>query len=119
MIETSNDWAREDELDLGQEDDEHSPPAHNGVSDHANAQQPPEHGSMAYFEEDLPGVASENHVSGKPSPPVDADTTDLPSSPQSGQPGAPGSMDETLSTPDDTPSLHVGRDHVCSALTPH
>ncbi|GLB03744.1 vacuolar protein sorting-associated protein 8 [Aspergillus tubingensis] len=106
MIETSNDWAREDELDLGQEDDEHSPPAHNGVSDHANAQQPPEHGSMAYFEEDLPGVASENHVSGKQSPPVDADTTDLPSSPQSGQPGAPGSMDETLSTPDDTPSLH-------------
>lgn len=118
MIETSNDWAREDELDLGQEDDEHSPPARNGVSDHVNTQEPPDHGPMAYFEEDLPGVASENHVSGKPSPPVDADSTDLPSSPQSGQPGAPGSVDETLSTPDDTPSLHVGRDYVCSALTP-
>ncbi|PYH89903.1 golgi complex component [Aspergillus ellipticus CBS 707.79] len=106
MIEASNDWAREDELDLGQDDDEHSPPTRNGFSDHANPQELSSPGSMAYIEEDLPGLASENQTPGKSLPPVDADTTDLPSSPRSGQPGAPGSVDETLSTPDDTPSLH-------------
>ncbi|RAL00520.1 CORVET complex membrane-binding subunit VPS8 [Aspergillus ibericus CBS 121593] len=106
MIETSNDWVREDELDLGQDDDDHSPPTRNGISDHVNPQELPRHGSMAYFEEELPDLASENNASGKPIPPVDADTTDLPSSPRLGQPGAPGSVDETLSTPDDTPSLH-------------
>ncbi|PWY87010.1 golgi complex component [Aspergillus heteromorphus CBS 117.55] len=102
MIEASNDWAREDELDLGQEDDEHPPPTRNGFSHHASPQELPGQDSMAYIEEDLPGVATENHHL----PPVDADTTSLPSSPRAGQPGAPGSVDETISTPDDTPSLH-------------
>ena len=118
MIETSNDWVREDELDLGQEDDDHSPPTRNGISDHASSQEPSRHDSMAYFEEDIPALVSENHVSGKLIPPVDAGSTDLPSSPRSGQPGAPGSVDETLSTPDDTPSLHVGCDRVPFVLTP-
>ncbi|RAL08180.1 CORVET complex membrane-binding subunit VPS8 [Aspergillus homomorphus CBS 101889] len=109
MIEASNDWAREDELDLGPDDDAPSPPTRNGLTDHVvDSHQGSTSDSMAFaVEEDLPDLTSENHASSvKPLPAVDPDTTDLPSTPRSGQPGAPGSVDETLSIPDDTPSLH-------------
>lgn len=107
MIEGRDDRAREDELDLGEEDQEHSLPAPNGAPDDAT----PEYGlgddPMAHIEEDIPAVDSPDLTPAKNTPPVEVDANDTPISPHLGQPGAPGSVDETASTPDDTPSLHV------------
>ncbi|PYH50050.1 CORVET complex membrane-binding subunit VPS8 [Aspergillus saccharolyticus JOP 1030-1] len=107
MIEASNDWAREDELDLGPNHDALSPPTRNGIADRVDSHQGSVSDPMAYVEEDLPDLTTEDHAAPvKPLPATDPDTTDLPSSPRSGQPGPPESVDETLSIPDDTPSLH-------------
>lgn len=109
MIEGSDDRARADELDLGDEDQEYSHPTPNGTPDHARSTNGLGDDSMAYIEEDLPAVDSPDLTPAKNAPPVDVHTNDAPVSPRPGQPGAPGSVDETVSTPDDTPSLHVGR----------
>lgn len=103
MIEGSDDRAREDELDLG-----HAAEEENGVKEAYKSQELVSHASMAYTEDDFPVVASSdqelagNHIS------IDPGTPDASLSPGPGQPGdTPGSIDETASTPDDLPSLHV------------
>ncbi|KAF7588636.1 Vacuolar protein sorting-associated protein 8 [Aspergillus hancockii] len=106
MIEGSDDRVREDELDLGQEDEGDIQPQSNGVSVDGMPHEGYGNGSMAYFEEDLPAVASSNHTPVKSKPRRDAGTNNAPSSPRIKQLGTPGSFDETASTPDDTPSLH-------------
>lgn len=108
MIEGSNDRAREDELDLGEEDEGDVQPKSNGVSVDEVSPEGYAEGSMAYIEEDLPDVASPNNNSfDRRNPQLDAGTGNVPLSPRIRQLGTPGSVDETASTPDDTPSLHV------------
>lgn len=95
-IEGSDDRAREDELDLGQEDEVQAP---NGILDHGDS---PADGPMVDGEEE-PSALHVLDASGtvKFSPQANE-------SPQRQVPtGALGSADETASTPDDTPSLHV------------
>lgn len=116
MIEGSDDGAREDELDLGPEEDTMQPIS-NGVT-HDISPQPqkgPEAGSMADLEEDLPNIDTQDRASAQPTPTPAADATDgiLPS-PRPDQLNGSGSMDETTSTPDDTPSLHVRCDRCFS-----
>lgn len=100
-IEGSDDWAREDELDLGQEDEA---PAPNGL----------DHGSLRTDDDPLGYDGEESSLlpsQDSPGPTKHAVANDSPPpQPQkvAGM-GAPlGSPDETASTPDDTPSLHVG-----------
>ncbi|PKY04858.1 vacuolar assembly/sorting protein [Aspergillus campestris IBT 28561] len=110
MIEGCDDGAREDELDLGPEEDNMHPIA-NGVADDSSSrpQKGPDAGAMADGEEDedLPNIDTQDRASAQPTPTPVADATDgvLPS-PRPGQLDGSGSMDETTSTPDDTPSLH-------------
>ncbi|KAB8272333.1 Golgi CORVET complex core vacuolar protein 8-domain-containing protein [Aspergillus minisclerotigenes] len=107
MIEGSDDRAREDELDLGEEDEGDVQPKSNGVSVDGVSPEGYAEGSMAYIEEDLPDVASPNNNSfDRRNPQLDAGTGNVPLSPRIRQLGTPGSVDETASTPDDTPSLH-------------
>ncbi|KAE8148021.1 Golgi CORVET complex core vacuolar protein 8-domain-containing protein [Aspergillus avenaceus] len=105
MIEGSDDRAREDELDLGHEDGEDALPKSNGISADADPHEGLENGSMAYIEEDLPDVASPDHTLEKSRSHLNASPNDRPLSPRVRQLAA-GSVDETASTPDDTPSLH-------------
>ncbi|KAE8351843.1 Golgi CORVET complex core vacuolar protein 8-domain-containing protein [Aspergillus coremiiformis] len=105
MIEGSDDRAREDELDLGQEDEEDVQSKSNGITADGGSHEAYEDGSMAYIE-DFPDVASANHTLDKSKSPLDVGAGNLPLSPRTRQLGTPGSVDETTSTPDDTPSLH-------------
>ncbi|KAI9931602.1 Vacuolar protein sorting-associated protein 8 [Aspergillus wentii] len=107
MIEGSDDWAREDELDLGQEDEAHFRRTQNGTPDHDHGNGSPRerageeivgNGSIAYGEEDTPVLNGHNTAV------ADVDTDD--DAPLSNRNRGPGSVDETASTPDDTPSLH-------------
>ncbi|KAE8403750.1 hypothetical protein BDV37DRAFT_249195 [Aspergillus pseudonomiae] len=107
MIEGSDDRAREDELDLGEEDEGDVQPKTNGASVDGVSPEGYGEGSMAYIEEDLPDVASPNHSFDRRNTQLDAGTGNIPLSPHIRQLGTPGSVDETASTPDDTPSLHV------------
>ncbi|RMJ24209.1 hypothetical protein PHISP_04915 [Aspergillus sp. HF37] len=104
-IEGSNDWAREDELDLGQEDEA---PAPNDL-DHASLRADDD--PMGYSE----GQAPDLNAQPVPGPNKYAVTNDSPPPPPpsrrqkltgTGTGAALGSPDETASTPDETPSLH-------------
>ncbi|KAF5858043.1 Vacuolar protein sorting-associated protein 8 [Aspergillus alliaceus] len=106
MIEGSDDRAREDELDLSQEDEGDVQPKSNSISVDGVSHGEYEDGSMAYIEEDLPDVASSNHTLDKGKSQLGVGTGNVPLSPRIEQLGTPGSIDETPSTPDDTPSLH-------------
>lgn len=110
MFEGGHDWAREDELDLGQEADEGQQlHGSNAAQDITNGKLPGDrdNGSMAHVGEDLsPVLNGHEPVSTAPAGiEGDAPPLDLPSSPQ--QEELRGSLDETASTPDDTPSLQV------------
>lgn len=108
-IEGSNDWAREDELDLGQEDEA---PAPNGL-DHASLRADDD--PMGYSEGQAPDLSAQP----VPAPNKYAVTNDSPPPPPPSRrqkltgtgtgAAALGSPDETASTPDETPSLHVSR----------
>ncbi|KAA8643525.1 CORVET complex membrane-binding subunit VPS8 [Aspergillus tanneri] len=107
MIEGSDDRAREDELDLGQESQHYSEPTQNGIPEDPESGVELGDTSMAHVDADLPVVAAPNLTSeNNTTSLVEVDTTDTPLSPYSGQPGGPGSVDETASIPDDSPSLH-------------
>lgn len=109
MAEGSEGWAREDELDLGQ--DEHDPqhPSHDGALDHdypePSLQKPePVKAEVEVWDtiDDAQDEASEKTL--------EADGPQLPQTPplrQAPVNATPGSVDETASIPDDTPSLHV------------
>lgn len=100
MAEGSEGWAREDELDLGPQDDQSPQPDHDLPDDHAgpSPQEPPEGEFDAI-----------DHAQDQATElPVDAAPTSLPHTPPAQQ-AAWGSVDGTASTPDDSPSLHVSR----------
>lgn len=121
-IEGRDDWAREDDLDLGQAEDEHLPAAaSNGVIEDGIPSEDLKEGSIAHIEEDLPDLVSQNHVSGKADPVPDevVDSNDVPSSPSTPKPrivqmGTPDDADDFGSNPDDTPSLRVSSSHAVS-----
>lgn len=110
MFEGGHDWAREDELDLGQEADEGQQlHGNNSAQDNTNGKLPEDrnNGSMAHVEEYLSPVLN-GHEPASTTPAGiedDAPPLDLPSSPRQGE--LRGGLDETASTPDDTPSLQV------------
>lgn len=92
--EGNDEGAREDELDLGQEDEDL--PAHvNGKSEDAH-DDTVESSFVAESTDDLPSVNVDSHDYDQ----QDEGTPYLP-------PQVPGSADELSSIPDDTPSLHV------------
>jgi hypothetical protein len=114
-IEGRDDWAREDDLDLGQDPNQDELQLHpaaatssnsNGVIKSGNSSEELKDGSIAYIEEDIQDPAAQNHVSrtelDSPSP--------LQSPIKSPRPELIGSdgVDDVASNPDDTPSLHVG-----------
>ncbi|KAL2863888.1 CORVET complex membrane-binding subunit VPS8 [Aspergillus lucknowensis] len=101
-IEGRDDQAQEDDLDLGQEEeDEQLLATSNGVNGDGVPAEGLGGGSMADTEEDLPDLASENHASTE----ALVDAVDVPSSPQVTPKGASSSVDGIMSNPDDTPSL--------------
>ena len=109
MFEGGHDWAREDELDLGQEADEGQQlHGNNSAQDKTNGKLPEDgdNGSMAHVEENLsPVLNGHEPASTTAGMENDAPPLDLPSSPR--QEELRGSLDETASTPDDSPSLQV------------
>jgi hypothetical protein len=107
-IEGSDDRDREDELDLGQEDEGALMPAENRSLEDDARRDELENGTMAYFEEDLSPETDQNQTPDKTMPSSDTEAASLPVTPRIGQLVAAGSPNETASTPDDTPSLHVG-----------
>jgi hypothetical protein len=103
MAEGSEGWEREDELDLGQEDDFPRQPDHGALAlDHRPSPQ-------ELFDQELDAVDNAE-VHDQASEKTVAPGPELPRTPpaQHAQFNAlSGSVDETASTPDDTPSLHV------------
>lgn len=107
MAEGSEGWERENELDLGHEDDL---PEHHDHDDDA----PTLDRSESRLQEPVKGELDtidngEDHVSENT---VEAAGPDLPQTPPTRQTefnATAGSIDETASTPDDSPSLHVSR----------
>ncbi|KAJ9270156.1 hypothetical protein DTO212C5_3650 [Paecilomyces variotii] len=103
-IEGSDDGDREDQLDLDQ-DDEELPLQPNGHTDH---DRPAEDVNDAPAHNGEPLSVTENE--GQKSPylnsPADVASDGVLSSPRGYTARAPGSVDDTASTPDDTPSLH-------------
>ncbi|KAH3507645.1 hypothetical protein KXV55_003700 [Aspergillus fumigatus] len=105
-IEGSDDRDREDELDLGQENEGALIPAKNGSLGGDGGGNEPENGTMAYFEEDLSPETDQDQTPDRTMPSSDNGAANLPVTPRIGQLAAAGSPNETASTPDDTPSLH-------------
>ncbi|KAL1848637.1 Vacuolar protein sorting-associated protein 8 [Paecilomyces lecythidis] len=103
-IEGSDDGDREDQLDLGQ-DDEELPLQPNGHTDH---DRPGEDVNDALSHNGEPLSVTQNEA--QKSPYVDSAPDGASDGVLSSQQGytarAPGSVDGTASTPDDTPSLH-------------
>lgn len=100
MAEGSEGREREDELDLGPEEDDSQLPDHGALPD-LSPQEPLED-ELDTIEDHAPDHASEKTVQ--------AVVDSLPQTPpqrNSEFAGAAGSLDETASTPDDSPSLHV------------
>lgn len=100
MIEGSDVWAREDELDLGQEDEAEA----NGIIDHG--------GSSMDGDPMVNGEEESSVLRGPDASRTEKQSSQANESPQVST-GAFGSPDETASTPDDTPSLHVSYCHFC------
>ncbi|KAL4907555.1 hypothetical protein BDW74DRAFT_149420 [Aspergillus multicolor] len=110
-IEGRDDWAREDDLNLGQDHDQDEdelqqlPVAATNGTDVMENEIPSEelkNGSIAYVEEDIPNLAAQNHVPG-----IEADSPSPLQSPRPAQIGLGSSdgVDDIASNPDDTPSL--------------
>ncbi|KAL4917001.1 Golgi CORVET complex core vacuolar protein 8-domain-containing protein [Aspergillus aurantiobrunneus] len=105
-IEGRDDWAREDDLDLGQDEDEQLPEAaSNGIIEDGTPSEALKDGPIAHVEEDIPDLASQNHASGKAVPSSEIDSNDALPSPQLAQLGSTDGVDDIVSNPDDTPSL--------------
>lgn len=120
MVEDSHDWAREDELDLGQDEEQDqeqldATPGQNGT---VNGPSPVngDNGSIAHVEEDLSPEPEANGHGQSAGVEDDAPPVDLSSSPRPEL--LRGSMDETASMPDDTPSLQVIASRLSVLLVP-
>ncbi|KAJ5688634.1 hypothetical protein N7462_003026 [Penicillium macrosclerotiorum] len=106
MAEGSEGREREDELDLGQADGDSPQPEYGAALDDDRPGPSPQ--ELVEPEEELDTIdnSAQDRVSQKP--PI-TDGLQLPQTPQPRRTQSnaiPGSVDETLSTPDDTPSLH-------------
>ncbi|KAJ5526618.1 hypothetical protein N7513_010777 [Penicillium frequentans] len=102
MAEASEGWEREDELDLGPEDDDSQLPEHDALHNPGPSQEPLDELDTIDTIEDH----AQDHASEKT---VEAVRDSLPQTPPNRSTefnGTPGSLDETASTPDDSPSLH-------------
>ncbi|KAJ5630059.1 hypothetical protein N7528_003716 [Penicillium herquei] len=100
MAEGSEGWEREDELDLGPEDEDSQLPDHGALHLTPSPQEPLED-ELDTIEDHAQDQASEKTVQ--------AVMDSLPQTPpqRNGEfSEPPGSLDETASTPDDSPSLH-------------
>lgn len=112
MFEGGQDWAREDELDVGHEDGH----AHGHARDHINGTSGPslQKDAMAHVEEGGSSPVVNGHhlqTSIAVGAVEDDDALPLyppPSSPPPDQQQELRGVDERASTPDDTPSLQVG-----------
>lgn len=107
MAEGSEGWAREDELDLGQEVDEHQHTDHGAIDlTESTAQERVEHDL-----EELEGLDTidnaQDQISERTVQPSDPGLPQTPPNRFTEFSGAAGSLDGTSSTPDDSPSLHV------------
>jgi hypothetical protein len=103
MAEASEGWEREDELDLGPEDDNSQLPDHDALHNPGPSQEPLDELDTIDTIEDQ----AHNHASEKT---VQAVKDSLPQTPPNKSTefnGIPDILDETASTPDDSPSLHV------------
>lgn len=104
MAEGSEGWAREDELDLGLMD-EGPQPTDQGTRETLDHLTP---SPQEHIEEELDSI---DHVHDQASEKtVEAADSSLPQTPPPRRPDLtanPSSVEETVSTPDDTPSLHV------------
>lgn len=103
MAEGSEGWEREDELDLGHEDD---------LPEQRDRDTPSlDHPEPLQQESAKEGLDTIDHGEDQASEnTVEAAGPDLPQTPPTRQTefnATPGSVDETASTPDDSPSLHV------------
>ncbi|KAL4967904.1 CORVET complex membrane-binding subunit VPS8 [Aspergillus stella-maris] len=126
-IEGRDDWAREDDLDLGNDhiEDEQLPAAavDNGViledGVEASAEESKD-GPIAQVEEDIPDLTGQGHIEGTVdsgnaeaggtlgngvSSPSPLSSPSLPLHPAQTGLGSPDGVDDILSNPDDTPSL--------------
>lgn len=109
MAEGSEGWAREDELDLGQDENDSKPLGHDSILDHNHPGPSPQKPESVEAEVQLLDTIdnAQDQASEKT---LEADGPQLPQTPplrQAQVDATPGSVDETASTPDDTPSLHV------------
>ena len=109
-IEGRDDWARDDELDLGQENEElHPDRTGNGAVIMSNGE-PRDETDDSVTEGEQESFVAENHDDHHPVDSVHLADTPVENVPLS-QPKelhrASTSLDDRASTPDDTPSLHV------------
>lgn len=109
MAEGNEVWAREDELDLGQDEHDSQSLGPNTILDHDQPGPSPQKPEATEAEVELLDTIddAQDHAFEKA---LDADGPQLPQTPpprQAQVDATPGSVDETASTPDDTPSLHV------------
>ncbi|KAJ5157009.1 uncharacterized protein N7482_008109 [Penicillium canariense] len=105
MAEGSEGWPREDELDLGQDEQDSRSPDYDAALDHGHPEPSPQEPVEVEAELDTLDNA-QDHESEKT---LEAEGPQIPHTPppRRAQVNAtPGSVDETASTPDDTPSLH-------------
>lgn len=109
MAEGSEGWEREDELDLGQDEHDLQTPGHDAAIDHDYPGPSPQKLEPVEAEvEELDTIDNAQDQASEKT--LDADGPQLPQTPPPRKAqvnAAPGSVDETASTPDDTPSLHV------------
>ncbi|KAJ5636803.1 uncharacterized protein N7484_010116 [Penicillium longicatenatum] len=102
MAEASEGWEREDELDLGPDDDNSQLPDHDALHNPGPSQEPLDELDTIDTIEDH----AQDHASEKT---VQAVRDSLPQTPPNKSTefnGIPELLDETASTPDDSPSLH-------------
>jgi hypothetical protein len=109
MAEGSEGWAREDELDLGQDEHDLQNPGHDGALDHDYPGPSPQKPELVEAEaEELDTIDNAQDEASEKT--LEANGPQLPQTPplrQAPMNATPGSVDETASTPDDTPSIHV------------
>lgn len=109
MAEGSEGWAREDELDLGQDEHDSQFPGYDAALDHEYSGPSPQKLEPVEAEvEELDTIDSAQDQASEKT--LEADGPQLPQTPplrQAPVNATPDSVDETASTPDDTPSLHV------------
>lgn len=99
MAEGSEGWSREDELDLGQEDDPRQPD-HGALDQTLPSPQEPAEEQLDTIDD------AEDHDSEKTVEQKDFNFPETPP-PRNADWTATGSVDGTGSNPDDSPSLHV------------